>query len=93
MGECAEKRFKVTSAGSTLIYDSSLDVMAIRFTGATTAGHQCVIQGSDNEELWRSVAGGANYTELDGVKRKWKNGFKVTTLDSGQVIVEAKRSD
>lgn len=64
------------------------DFMAIRWVGATTAGHQVIITNQEDTEIWRAVADAANFMHLDTRRRSWPYGFKVSTLDSGRLYFE-----
>lgn len=82
--------YKVSTAGSTIIASGNVMVKSVRWVGATTAGHGLVIQDSASNELFKSAASAANYVEESILDRKWYNGFKVTTLGSGDVYIEAE---
>ena len=82
--------YKVSAAGATIIATGNLTVKSVRWVGATTAAHGLVIQDSASNELFKSTASGANYVEESILDRRWWNGFKVTTLGSGDVYVEAE---
>jgi hypothetical protein len=89
-----ERRFIIDTAGSTLLRSTlapgeSLNtrVKAIRWVGATTAGHACVIQDEDGIVYWESLASGSNYIESDLTERVWQKDFKVTTLASGRLYI------
>lgn len=79
----------VTSASSTdLLATKALKLLSVRWFGATTAGHGCVLKDGSDNTLWQSVAGGANYVEESDLQHKvppGARGFKVTTLGSGTV--------
>jgi hypothetical protein len=64
-----------------------LNIKGIRWVGATTAGHACIIQREDNLVYWESLASGANYIESDTIERQWQQNFKLTTLGSGRVYI------
>ena len=81
--------FKITSAGVGMVRTEELTVPQIRWVGATSAGHQCIIQDKNDNILWHSVAAGSNYVESDTVRREWKGGFKVPTMDSGILYIYA----
>jgi hypothetical protein len=64
-----------------------MGLKGIRWVGATTAGHACIIQDADSVVLWESLASGANYVESDLMERTWQKDFKLTTLGSGRVYI------
>jgi len=64
-----------------------LNIKGIRWVGATTAGHACVITREDGLVYWESLASGANYVESDTIERQWQQNFKLTTLGSGRVYI------
>ena len=89
-----EKQYIIDTAGSTLLRETlapgeSLlsNIKGIQWVGATTAGHQCVIQSSDNIVYWESVASGANFDTYFLIERVWQKDFKVVTLGSGRLYI------
>jgi hypothetical protein len=87
-------RFILDTAGATLLRQTlapgesiNLRIKGIRWVGATTAGHACVIQDEDGVVYWESLATGANYVESDLIERVWQKDFKLTTLTSGRVYI------
>lgn len=88
-----EKRFIIDTAGATLLKylapgeGPNLRIKAIRWVGATTAGHACIIQDEDSIVYWESLASGSNYIESDLTERVWQKDFKVTTLASGRLYI------
>ena len=89
-----EKRFILDTAGTTLLKGTlapgesrDLRIKGIRWVGATTAGHACVIQDEDSVVYWESLASGANYIESDLMERVWQKDFKLVTLASGRVYI------
>lgn len=90
-----ERRFIIDTPGATLLRAAlapgesanSLNVKAIRWVGATTAGHACVIQDSDGIVYWESVAAGSNYVESDLTERVFQKDFAVPTLASGRLYI------
>lgn len=82
----------VTVSGSTVYLPAGCKVKAIRWTLATTAGHVARIESPDGALLWRGVAAGANHEVESITERSWEDGFKVTTLQSGEIDVETFRA-
>jgi hypothetical protein len=75
----------ITSTGD--IDTRDLWVREIRWVGQT-AGDTCDIQDFDGNSLWQAVASANNVGDIhDGSKRRWRTGFKVTTLSSGTLYV------
>lgn len=92
-----EKRFIIDTPGATLLRallapgeGPILGIKNIRWVGATTAGHACVIQDADGVTYWESLASGANYVESDLAERHWQKDFQVTTLASGRLYIYLK---
>ncbi len=79
----------ITTSGSTVYFSTGCNVISIRVVGMTTAGHQVEIVDPSNLHLWGTESAGPSYCEESILTRQWPNGFKVTTLDSGYVDVEA----
>lgn len=65
----------------------NLRIKGIRWVGATTAGHACVIQREDGLVYWESLAAGANGVEESFTERVWQKDFKLVTLGSGRVYI------
>lgn len=65
----------------------AVKVKSLRWVGATTAGHECVVQDRDSEVIWAAKAEGANVEVVDDVCKMWTNGFKVPTLGSGKLYI------
>jgi len=83
----------IDTASGTLITAEDVYLDAIRWVGATTAGHQCVIQDGNSNVIFESLANGANFidersfgAEYTGPRRVIA-GIKVTTLGSGKVYL------
>lgn len=64
----------------------------LRWVGASTAGHTCVIKDTAGRVVWRSVASGANYVESDAINAGGGpfqfTGFVLDTIGSGILNVE-----
>jgi len=60
-------------------------LVSIRWSGATTAGHQCVVSDSAGNVVFRSEANGANFIDGWVFDRKTVDGLVITTLGSGTV--------
>lgn len=58
----------------------------IRWVGGTTAGHVASVTDGDSDQVWYSVAAGANNVESDMVER-WVDGLIVPTLGSGKLYI------
>lgn len=78
------------TASATPITTETLRPRGIRWIGATTAGHECILQDQAGRRKWHSVAGGANHVEADdlnGIDNLW-DGVILATLGSGVVYLE-----
>jgi hypothetical protein len=79
----------IDTPGAGVLITQPIRVKGIRWVGATTAGHQAVIQDQDGKLKWKSIAAGANNIESDFAEReKLWNGLKVPTLQSGELHIE-----
>lgn len=78
----------IDTADAGLIVSVSTVIKRVRWTGATTAGHQAVIQDASNRVVWESVAPAANYVEVDEVMDLARGGYKVPTLGSGKLYIQ-----
>ena len=85
----------VDTASATAILTSWAAVAQIQWIGATTAGHEAIIQDQDGRVLWRRLAQGANqnfetvYAEAGqhGGRGRNVNGLLVPTLGSGILYI------
>ena len=93
-----ENQFVLDTPGATLIkvsltqtlglnFNPWLAIKGIRWVGATTAGHLCVLQRADGKRYWESVCAGPNYVEGDLIEREWQQDFRLLTLGSGRVYI------
>lgn len=80
----------IDTPSASMIRTGPVRVANIRWVGATTAGHVLEIRDADERVLYKSVAAGANYTEDRTFEknRVWSRGFKVPTLQSGELFIE-----
>lgn len=66
------------------------DLRSIQWEGATTAGHEAVVQDQSGRVIWRRLAQGANQnfdTEFEGRFGRPVNGLIVPTLGSGTLYL------
>lgn len=79
----------IDTASSTMLVEVPIFIKRIRWVGATTAGHQVIIQDVNGRVLWESVAAGANNVESESQDAVglWPTGFKVPTLGSGKLYI------
>lgn len=91
----------VTIEGKTIKLTAATDEVAfpvcvkkIRWVGAGTGGDDLIIHqssaGDTTKEIWRTVAAGANNVESELDERMWNFGFRIDTLDAGEVYVHYK---
>ena len=76
---------KMTAAADELL-DTTLPIESIRWVGATTAGHSCVVTDGTGNVLFESVADAANFVDAYPIY-KAVQGVIVATLGSGTVYV------
>ena len=81
--------FVVNAASPNMVRTEVLSILEIRWVGASAAGDEVIIKDSLDHVLWHSVACGEFNLECSDLRREWKNGFKVPTLDSGVLYVLA----
>jgi hypothetical protein len=80
----------IDTPGATTLTTERLYVKGVRWVGASTAGHQAVIQDRNSRVVWESVASGADHVESDLIETPdagW-DGMKVPTLQSGKLYIE-----
>ena len=53
----------IDTASGTLITAEDVYLDAIRWVGATTASHQCVIQDGNSNVIYEGLASGANFID------------------------------
>lgn len=78
--------YRCTAAGDSL--SGTLHVSYVRWVGATTAGHECILRERDGTGVivFASLADGDNFLDVMAIKR-WLHGFYVDVLDSGVLYV------
>ena len=80
----------VDTAGSAAILTDFAEVRSIQWIGATTAGHEAIVQDQSGQVIWRRLAQGANQnfdTEFEGRRGRLVNGLLVPTLASGTLYI------
>lgn len=79
----------IDTAGAANITNETVLVNAIRWVGATTAGHQAIVEnGRDGVVVWESVADADNFVEhAEGLNLRLVEGFSVPTLGSGKLYI------
>jgi hypothetical protein len=75
------------ATGAVFVSGIKFNVKSIRWVGATTAGHQCILKDAAGRVMWADIASGANYATESRVENIW-NGLTVDTLGSGKVYIE-----
>lgn len=78
----------LTITSSTDVLSEVRNPASLRWTGATTAGHACIITDLDGGILFKSEANGAHF--IDGwvfPRGQVVNGIMFTALDSGEVTL------
>jgi hypothetical protein len=76
----------IDTPGPGLITEKRLIILDIRWVGATTAGHQCVITDSQDVVKWVSVADAVNFVDdcnPGGFEGTFWDGLKVPIMGSG----------
>lgn len=66
--------------------ERNLRIKAIRWVGATTAGHALILDDQDGNVVFHSVAAGANHVDAHNVETV-VNGLTVDTIASGTCYV------
>lgn len=81
----------IDTAGATVLTADRVRCN-LRWVGATTAGHGCIIKNAAGKTVWESVAAGANNVESDQLNGGGGpfnfDGIAVTTLASGRLYIE-----
>jgi hypothetical protein len=75
--------FHMTAGGD--VAGGPMIIVSCRWVGATTAGHQCVLQDLKLNRLFSSEANGANFTDGWAFDNKWVDGVSIATMDSGAI--------
>jgi len=81
------KVWNIDTAGASPLTSARIRLWGVRWTGATTAGHEAIVHDKHGNIIWRSVANAANYVEADGPNRVYE-GLIVPTLGSGTLDLE-----
>ncbi len=76
-----------TAAGNTTTPAATgqLTVTRVRWVGASTAGHACILKDGQGRVRWHSIASGSNYVEGDSGFAA--NGLIVDTIQSGTLYL------
>ena len=80
----------VDTASATAILTSWARVRKIEWIGATTAGHEAIVQDQNSRVVFRRLAQGANQNlveQYDGRFGISVNGLIVPTLTSGTIYI------
>lgn len=83
----ADSPWSIDTAGGSLLVTGNVRLKRIRWVGATTVGHQAVIQDANNRIVWEEVAPGANFSTSEDGEFFFAGGCKVTTLGSGKLYL------
>lgn len=82
------------NAGAALIpAGQPIPISAIKYIGATTAGHEAVVQDANGNPWWDDIAFSTNYaSDLESfvdvpLSVRTLNGLKVPTLGSGRIYI------
>lgn len=88
----AQNPYILDTAGAGTITTNLLRVKKIRWVGAATAGHRCVLTDQFDNVFWESFSSGANYVEESDFttyssQSAVLNGIKITVMDSGKLYL------
>ena len=75
------------TTGTIIPSTRSVKVKSLRWLGATTAGHTCIIKDGGGRLRWKSIASGNNFLDVDAPGFTLQ-GFVLDTLASGELHVE-----
>ncbi len=86
----SNKKVILTAEGN--VADGRFVPTFYRYVGATAAGHQAILNDENGNELFKSEANGANFTDLQPAPNKKRTLTKLVlaTLDSGWVEIYLK---
>ncbi len=75
---------------AAVITTDRIRVRALRWVDGTTAGHTCLIEDSNGEQIWQSHANGDNFIDGQDYGREGKDfqGFELSAIDSGNLYVD-----
>jgi hypothetical protein len=85
----------VTGSGTGVInFSASNDsivgvniLSSLRWVGATTAGHLCVVTDAAGNVIFTSEADGANFIDGWVFDHKWVNGITIASMNSGALQI------
>ena len=81
--------YVLDTTGTVVVAGNDADAMMIdfvRWVGATTAGHQCLLKDAAGGIIFDSYATGSNYVEQAPIRKRY-NGLTLTTLASGTLYI------
>jgi hypothetical protein len=88
VNQVAPRHFLIDTPGVTPVWLSGLSVASITWTGATTAGHQAVVQNAAGSRIiFDAKASEANDFESAVYECGWVEGLLVPTLGSGKLLI------
>ena len=79
--------WSLDTAGAVKTKGTTIFPKSIRWVGPTTAGHTCILKDGAGRIVWRSVASGANFVDVDRPENYW-DGLSVDTIGSGIIYIE-----
>jgi len=80
--------WKLDTTGTIVARGTMVRLRGIAWIGAGTAGDSCVIRDALGNDVWESVASGANFVDRDAPSITI-NGLVLQTLSSGRVYIES----
>ena len=75
---------KMTASADAVLGKMKIDF--IRWVGATTAGHSCILKDTAGNVLFESEADGANFIDVHSLPLV-VDGIDVDTMDSGTLYI------
>lgn len=80
------------TAGAGVVYSGDVRVACIKWVGATTVGHQAILQDGNSKVVWEELSPGSNFvtSECKGSGYLFRGGVRLTTLGSGKVYLYVK---
>jgi hypothetical protein len=86
----AANPWMIDTPGAGNVQSGDITVLCIRWVGASTAGHQAVLQDNNSRTVWEEVAAGANFSTSECSNFFFSGGLKVPTLGSGKLYLYVK---
>jgi hypothetical protein len=80
--------WRIDTPGAGVLHPGPFHVQHVRWVAPAANPDQAVIiQDANGKDLWKSRANGPNFVDHAKLDSWWNQGFKVPTLDTGELFI------